>query len=191
MENIAQKEKLYNRWIIALSIAIPVAVAFLFTIRIPGVERLGFLPPIYATINALTAVLLFTAVIQIKKGNRDLHEKLMKVCLGLSLLFLVLYVIYHATSDSTKFGDANLDGVVSDAESAAVGVFKYVYYFILITHILLSIGVIPFVLVTYVRAVLGKFPLHRKIARITFPICLYVSVTGVVVYFMIFPYYPA
>ena len=161
MENIAQKEKLYNRWIIALSIAIPVAVAFLFTIRIPGVERLGFLPPIYATINALTAVLLFTAVIQIKKGNRDLHEKLMKVCLGLSLIFLVLYVIYHATSDSTKFGDANLDGVVSDAESAAVGVFKYVYYFILITHILLSIGVIPFVLVTYVRAVLGKFPLHR------------------------------
>ncbi|MEH6657724.1 DUF420 domain-containing protein [Leeuwenhoekiella marinoflava] len=191
MENIAQKEKLYNRWIIALSIAIPVAVAFLFTIRIPGVERLGFLPPIYATINALTAVLLFTAVIQIKKGNRDLHEKLMKVCLGLSLIFLVLYVIYHATSDSTKFGDANLDGVVSDAESAAVGVFKYVYYFILITHILLSIGVIPFVLVTYVRAVLGKFPLHRKIARITFPIWLYVAVTGVVVYFMIFPYYPA
>ncbi|RXG14101.1 putative membrane protein [Leeuwenhoekiella aestuarii] len=191
MENIAQKEKLYNRWIVALSIAIPVAVAVLFTIRIPGVERLGFLPPIYATINALTAVLLFTAVIQIKKGNRDLHEKLMKVCIGLSLIFLVLYVVYHATSDSTKFGDANLDGVVSDAENAAVGVFKYIYYFILITHILLSIGVIPFVLITYVRAMLGKFPLHRKIARITFPIWLYVAVTGVVVYFMIFPYYPA
>ena len=93
--------------------------------------------------------------------------------------------------NSTKFGDANLDGVVSDAESAAVGVFKYIYYFILISHILLSIGVIPFVLVTYVRAMLGKYAMHRKIARITFPIWLYVAVTGVIVYFMIFPYYPA
>ena len=190
MSDLAQKEKLYNRWIIILSIAIPVAVAILFTVRIPNVERMGFLPPIYAGINALTAVLLITAVIQIKKGNRGLHEKLMKICIVLSVIFLVLYVLYHATSDSTKFGDTNLDGVVSEAESAAVGVFKYVYYFILLTHILLSIGVIPFVLITYVRATLGKFKLHRKIARITFPIWLYVAITGVVVYFLIFPYYP-
>ena len=191
MEAIAKKEKLYNRWIIILSIAIPVAVAFLFTVRIPGVERLGFLPPVYATINALTAVLLITAVIQIKKGNRKNHEKLMKTCIGLSVLFLVLYVVYHATSDSTIFGDANLDGVLSDTENASIGSFKYVYYFILISHILLSIGVIPFVLITYVRAALGKFELHRKIARITFPLWLYVAVTGVVVYFLISPYYPA
>lgn len=191
MENLAQKEKVYNRWIIALSIAIPVAVAFLFTIRIPNVSRLGFLPPTYAAINALTAILLFSAVIQIKKGNRKLHERYIKICIVLSVIFLVLYVLYHATSDSTKFGDANLDGIVSEAESAAVGIYKYIYYFILISHILLSIGVIPFVLVTYVRAMLGKFALHRKIARITFPIWLYVAVTGVIVYFMIFPYYPA
>ena len=104
MENLAQKEKVYNRWIIALSIAIPVAVAFLFTIRIPDVPRLGFLPPTYAAINAITAVLLFTAVIQVKKGNRKLHEKLIKVCIVLSVIFLVLYVLYHATSDSTKLG---------------------------------------------------------------------------------------
>ncbi|MDP5044402.1 MAG: DUF420 domain-containing protein [Leeuwenhoekiella sp.] len=191
MEAIEKKEKLYNRWIIILSIAIPVAVALLFTVRIPGVARLGFLPPIYAAINGLTAVLLIFAVVQIKKGNRVAHEKIMKTCIGLSVVFLVLYVVYHATSDSTMFGDTNLDGVLSDAENASIGSFKYVYYFILISHILLSIGVIPFVLVTYVRATLGKFKLHRKIARITFPIWLYVAVTGVVVYFMIFPYYPA
>ncbi|MCC4213440.1 DUF420 domain-containing protein [Leeuwenhoekiella parthenopeia] len=190
MNDLVRKEKLYNRWIVVLSVAIPIAVALLFMVRIPNVERLGFLPPIYAGINALTAILLITAVIQVKKGNRKAHEKLMKVCIGLSVVFLVLYVVYHATSDSTKFGDTNLDGVVSDAENAAVGVFKYVYYFILISHILLSIGVIPFVLITYVRAALGKFEMHRKIARITFPLWLYVAVTGVVVYFMIFPYYP-
>ena len=97
MEVLAKKEKLYNRWIIILSIAIPVAVAFLFTIRIPGVSRLGFLPPIYATINGLTAVLLIAAVIQIKKGNRVAHENIMKICIGLSLVFLVLYVVYTST----------------------------------------------------------------------------------------------
>ena len=191
MEVLAKKEKLYNRWIIILSIAIPVAVAFLFTIRIPGVSRLGFLPPIYATINGLTAVLLIAAVIQIKKGNRVAHENIMKICIGLSLVFLVLYVVYHATSDSTIFGDTNLDGELSSAENSSIESFKYIYYFILISHILLSIGVIPFVLVTYVRAVLGKFEMHRKIARITFPIWLYVAVTGVIVYFLISPYYPA
>ncbi|RXG24678.1 MULTISPECIES: DUF420 domain-containing protein [Leeuwenhoekiella] len=191
MEVLAKKEKLYNRWIIILSIAIPVAVAFLFTIRIPGVPRLGFLPPIYATINGLTAVLLIAAVIQIKKGNRVAHENIMKICIGLSLVFLVLYVVYHATSDSTIFGDTNLDGELSSAENSSIESFKYIYYFILISHILLSIGVIPFVLVTYVRAVLGKFEMHRKIARITFPIWLYVAVTGVIVYFLISPYYPA
>ncbi|MEZ7494179.1 DUF420 domain-containing protein [Leeuwenhoekiella aequorea] len=191
MEVLAKKEKLYNRWIIILSIAIPVAVAFLFTIRIPGVPRLGFLPPIYATINGLTAVLLIAAVIQIKKGNRVAHENIMKICIGLSLVFLVLYVVYHATSDSTIFGDTNLDGELSSAENSSIESFKYIYYFILISHILLSIGVIPFVLVSYVRAVLGKFEMHRKIARITFPIWLYVAVTGVIVYFLISPYYPA
>lgn len=191
MEVLAKKEKLYNRWIIILSIAIPVAVAFLFTIRIPGVPRLGFLPPIYATINGLTAVLLIAAVIQIKKGNRVAHENIMKICIGLSLVFLVLYVVYHATSDSTIFGDTNLDGELSSAENSSIESFKYIYYFILISHILLSIGVIPFVLVTYVRAVLGKFEMHCKIARITFPIWLYVAVTGVIVYFLISPYYPA
>ncbi|MCW5518858.1 DUF420 domain-containing protein [Aureitalea sp. L0-47] len=172
-ENSSHKR--YTTWIWILSVAIPLAVALLFTVRIPGVERLGFLPPIYATINGLTAILLIVAVIQIKKGNRKTHERLMKLCILLSALFLVMYVAYHMTSDSTPYGGE--------------GIMRYVYFVVLISHIFLSIGVIPFVLVTYVRALTGNFEKHKKIAKYTFPIWLYVAVTGVIVYIMISPYY--
>ncbi|OAD90545.1 hypothetical protein A7A78_14650 [Aequorivita soesokkakensis] len=175
MQTTQGNTKKYNIWIWLLSIAIPIAVAVLFTVKIPGVERLGFLPPIYATINGLTAILLVTAVFQIRKGNRKKHERLMKTAIIFSVLFLVMYVAYHMTSDSTKYGGE--------------GMLKYVYYFILLTHILLSIVVIPFVLITYVRAISGQFYMHRKIARITYPLWLYVAVTGVIVYLMISPYY--
>ncbi|MBB6679871.1 DUF420 domain-containing protein [Aequorivita sp. 609] len=174
MNNTVKKNK-YNVWIWILSIAIPIAVAVLFTVKIPGVERLGFLPPIYATINAFTAILLVAAVYQVRKGNRKAHERLMKTAIGCSVLFLLMYVAYHMTSDSTVYGGE--------------GVIKYVYYFILITHILLSIIVIPFVLITFVRALSGEFYKHRKIARITYPLWLYVAVSGVIVYLMISPYY--
>ncbi len=175
MENTITTSKKYNVWIWIISIAIPVAVAVLFTIKIPGVERLGFLPPIYATINGMTAILLIIAVFQIRKGNRKAHERLMKTAIIFSVLFLVMYVAYHMTSESTTYGGE--------------GMLKYVYYFILLTHILLSIVVIPFVLITYVRAISGQFYQHRKIARITYPLWLYVAVTGVIVYLMISPYY--
>lgn len=190
MGQAVEKVRNYNLWILILSVTIPIVVAFLFTVRLPGVERIGILPPIYAAINALTATFLIIAVIQIKHGNKSAHELFMKSAIGLSVLFLILYIIYHITSDSTKFGDANYDGVVSAAEKASIGAFAYVYYFILLTHILLSIVVIPFVLITYVRAITGRFQLHRKIAKITFPLWLYVAVTGVVVYILISPYYP-
>lgn len=104
MQTSIQNSKNYNLWIWILSIAIPLAVAVLFTVRIPGVERLGFLPPIYATINGLTAIILVVAVFQIKKGNRKLHERLMKTAIVCSVLFLIMYVAYHMTSDSTPFG---------------------------------------------------------------------------------------
>ena len=167
----------YKKLIWALSIAIPLAVAVLFGIRIPGVERLGFLPPIYAAINGFTAVVLVLAVIQIKKGNRKAHESLMKTAIVLSALFLVMYVAYHMTSDSVAYGGE--------------GALRYIYFFILISHITLSIGIIPLVLFTYVRALSEQFDKHRKLAKITFPIWPYVAVTGVIVYFMISPYYPA
>ncbi|WAC41339.1 DUF420 domain-containing protein [Pedobacter sp. SL55] len=172
-------EQKYNKWIVILSVAIPLVVALLFGVNLRklgyDVKPLSFLPPIYATINGLTAVVLVVAVWAIKNGKRKLHENLMKFAILLSVLFLGMYVAYHMTSDSTKFGGE--------------GAIKYVYYFILITHICLSVIIIPFVLVTYVRALAERFDKHRKIAKITFPIWLYVAVTGVIVYVMISPYY--
>ncbi len=173
--NKTAQEKKYHKAITALSIIIPLAVAALFGIKIPNVTPLTFLPPIYATINGLTALVLIAAVVAIKKGNKTLHERLNTFAIACSLLFLVLYIAYHMTSDSTPFGGE--------------GVVKYVYYVVLISHIVLSVAVIPFVLLTYVRAKLGNFPAHKKIAKITFPLWLYVAVTGVVVYLMIAPYY--
>jgi putative membrane protein len=168
-------EKKYNKWIVLLSVAIPIVVAVLFTVKIPNVEPLSFLPPIYASINGLTALVLIAAFVAVKNRKLKLHENLMKFAIGLSVAFLVMYVAYHMTSESTKFGGE--------------GLLRYVYFFILITHILLSIVVIPFVLITYVRAITKNFERHKKIARITFPLWLYVAVTGVVVYVMISPYY--
>lgn len=177
-KNLAQEKK-YKKIITALSIIIPIAVAALFGINLQklgfDVEPLTFLPPIYASVNAITAIVLVAAFIAIKKGNRKLHERLNTFAIFCSLLFLVMYVAYHMTSESTSFGGE--------------GMIAYVYYFILITHIILSIVVIPFVLTTYMRAKLTDFPAHKKIAKITFPLWLYVAVTGVIVYIMISPYY--
>lgn len=169
------KEKKYNVWVVVLSIVVPLVVAALFVVKLPGVEPLTILPPIYATINGITALILVLALIQIKKGNRTAHERLMKTAILLSVLFLVMYVAYHMTSESTRYGGE--------------GALRYVYFFVLLTHILLSIVIIPFVLLTYVRAITGNFERHKKIARITFPLWLYVAVSGVIVYLMISPYY--
>lgn len=172
-------DKKYNTLIVLVSIVIPVVVAILFNVKLKDlgydVEPLSFLPPIYATINGITAVVLIAAVMAIKKGNRKLHERLMTFAIALSLAFLVMYVAYHMTSDSTKFGGE--------------GAIRLVYFGFLISHIILSIAVIPLVLISYVRALATKFDKHKQIAKITFPIWLYVAVTGVIVYIMIAPYY--
>ncbi|GAA4894504.1 DUF420 domain-containing protein [Flaviramulus aquimarinus] len=167
-------EKKYNKLIIVLSIVIPLAVASLFGIKI-DVELPVFLPPIYASINALTAFVLVLAFIAIQNKKIKQHERLMKFAIILSVLFLFMYIAYHMTSDSTKYGGE--------------GFKKYFYYFILLTHIIMSIIVIPFVLITYVRAITNNIEKHKKIARITFPLWLYVAITGVIVYIMISPYY--
>ena len=157
------------------SVAIPVVVAILFMVRIPDVAPLSFLPPIYAGINAITTLVLVMAVWAIKNGQRKLHERLMTTAIVLSLLFLLMYIAYHMTSDPTPFG--------------GTGWVKALYYFILISHILLSIAVIPMVLVSYSKTYLKDFEAHKKWARYTFPVWLYVAVTGVIVYLMIAPYY--
>ena len=176
MENSAatQQKEPYRKLVIAVSVIIPLTIAVLFGVKIPGYD-FSFLPPVYASLNGMTAIFLISALIAIKNGKQKLHELLMKVCMILSSLFLVMYVLYHMTSDSTAFG--------------GTGMVRNVYFFILISHILLSIGVIPLVLFTYLHASRRDFMPHRALAKIAFPIWLYVAVTGVIVYLMISPYY--
>ena len=166
--------KRYNRIIILLSIAIPLGVGALFGVKL-DIELPLFLPPVYAGTNAVTSLVLIIAFWAIKNKNIELHERLMKMALVFSVIFLVLYVLYHMTSDSTSYGGE--------------GVLKYIYYMILISHILLSVAVIPFVLITYVRAITNDIERHKRIARVTFPLWLYVTISGVIVYLMILPYY--
>lgn len=171
---MSEKKEPYQKLIIVLSVVLPLAIAALFRVKIPGYD-FSFLPPIYATLNGITAILLIIAFIAIKNKNRKLHETLMKICIGCSALFLIMYVAYHITSDSTPYGGE--------------GTLRTVYFFILITHIFLSIAVVPLVLFTFSRALSGNFERHKALAKFTFPIWLYVAVTGVIVYVMIRPYY--
>lgn len=169
-----EQKQPYQKLIVAISVIVPLVVAALFRVKIPGYD-FSFLPPIYASINGITAVLLIVAVVSIKNGKRHVHELLMKLCIGLSVAFLIMYVLYHMTSETTHYGGE--------------GVIRYVYFFILGTHIILSIVIIPLVLFTFTRALNDDFDRHRALAKYTFPIWLYVAITGVIVYLMISPYY--
>ena len=169
-----EQKKDYGIWIKIISVAIPVVVAILFGVKV-DYDLPVFLPPIYATINAITALLLVLALVAIKAKKIQIHQRLMQSCIVLSLVFLVMYIAYHMTTDPTPFGGE--------------GYMKTLYFFILISHIILSIALIPLVLISYVRAFQKEFPAHKKISKITFPIWLYVASTGVIVYLMIAPYY--
>lgn len=174
MNTISNNSKKLKQAIWAVSIIIPIAVAVLFTIKIEGVD-MSFLPPVYATLNGLTAIGLIIAIMAIKKKNRILHQRAIQICLVFSILFLLLYVLYHMTSDSTPYGGD--------------GALKYIYFILLISHILLSLVVIPIVLFSYLFAWQGDFEKHKKWTRFAFPLWFYVAVSGVLVYFMISPYY--
>ena len=194
--NNSNKKTLEQRFrlsIVLVSILIPTAVAILFTVKLKDfgieVEPLSFLPPIYASINGLTALLLLMGVMAIKNGNKKVHERFMTTAIACSVVFLVMYVAYHMTADSTVYGDIDGNKILDATEKANAGSIRDVYLFILLSHIALSIVIIPLVLITYVRALAARFDKHRKIAKITFPLWLYVAVTGVVVYLMISPYY--
>jgi putative membrane protein len=167
-----EKVKTFRKLIIAVSIVIPIVVAILFGVKIEGFD-LTFLPKIYASINGITAVVLISALIAIKARKIQLHRGLIRFALLLSLLFLVLYVAYHMTSDSTPYG----------------GESRILYFSLLISHIVLSVAVIPIVLFTYLFAWEGNFVRHKKWTKIAFPIWLYVAVSGVIVYIMISPFY--
>lgn len=142
-----------------------------------------------AIINSIVSVLLLCGLLAVKYKKYHLHKKIMIAAIMLSVLFLISYVCHHLTTGDTKFGDVNGDGLVSLSEKDAVGSIRYLYYFILLTHIPLAGIILPFILFTAYRALSGNYEKHKKLARITWPIWLYVAVSGVVVYLMISPYY--
>jgi putative membrane protein len=155
--------------------------------------KINFDPHIFATFNAIinscVAVLLIAALLAVKSKRYLLHKKIMITAIILSVLFLISYVCHHLLSGETKFGDLNHDGILSLDEKTLAGSLRYVYYFILITHIPLAGIILPFILFTAYRALTGDYEKHKKLARITWPIWLYVAISGVVVYLLISPYY--
>ncbi|MEQ9302102.1 MAG: DUF420 domain-containing protein [Cyclobacteriaceae bacterium] len=192
MEATVSRDRSYLRLITIVSIVIPVAVAILLFMPVKifaGSDWVKVLPHVNAAINSLTAILLVTALVMVKKGNIELHKKLMTSAFVLGSLFLISYIIYHATIDSTVFGDTSGDGVVSEEELAAVGVMRSVYLIVLLSHIMLSIVVVPFVLFAFYYSLTDKIEKHKKVVKFTFPIWLYVSITGVMAYLFISPYY--
>src|SRR5450432_4552911 len=186
------KERNLTVPIVIVSIAIPLAVAFLIlgpsTKINPGFST-GNLPLFHAILNSTTAILLLASLYFIKNMWVRAHRAANLTAVVLSSIFLISYVIYHSSNPSVKYGDLNHDGVLSAGEKILAGGMRYVYYFILSSHIILSGVIIPFVLFTLQRAFQERFPQHKKLARITWPMWFYVAVTGVIVYVMISPYY--
>jgi putative membrane protein len=186
------KEKNLTVPIILVSIAIPLAVAFILLVPHPKID-FGFntraLPLFHALLNSSTAILLIASLYFIKNKQIRAHKTANLIAVVLSTIFLVSYVIYHSSNPSVKFGDLNHDGILSDEEKRRAGGARYLYYFILSSHIILSGIIIPLVLFTLQKAFQGKFDKHRRLARITWPAWFYVAVTGVLVYLMISPYY--
>lgn len=153
----------------------------------------GFDVHIFATanafINATIAVLLVAALWAVKTGQYKLHKQLMLAALVLSVVFLVSYIAHHLLAGEAKFGDSNHDGIVSDVELQAVGSTRLIYFIILITHIFLAAIILPFILFTAYRALTAEYAVHKKLAKITWPLWLYVAITGPIVYWMIHPFY--
>ena len=185
------KEKNLTTPIVIVSIAIPLAVAVL--IMSSSKIQVGFdtssLPLFHAVLNSTTAILLLASLYFIRNMKIRAHRAANLTAVVLSAIFLISYVIYHSTNPSVKYGDLNHDGILDDQEKLQAGSLRYVYYFILSSHIILSGIIIPFVLFTLQRAFQEKFDRHKKLARITWPLWFYVAVTGVIVYVMIRPYY--
>ena len=175
--SITKNDKLAKRIIWTVSIVVFAVVVLLHELKIK--VDLGFDVHIFATINAMingtVAILLVLGIYFVKSKRYVLHKKTMNLSILLSLLFLLSYIAHHILADSTSFG--------------GVGVVKGMYYFILITHILLAGLSLPFILFTAYRASIAEFPAHKRMAKYVFPVWLYVAVTGVIVYLMISPYY--
>lgn len=187
-----QKNDSKARILIAVfSVVVFVAVVALSRIRIQA--DLGFDIHLFAkanaVINSVIALLLVAALVAVKNGRYRLHRQMMMAALVLSILFLVSYIAHHLFAGDTRFGDINHDGLLDEAEKAATGSMRYLYMAVLVTHIFLAALILPFILFTAYRALTAEYPAHKKLAKITWPLWLYVAVTGPVVYLMISPYY--
>lgn len=172
------------------------AIVFLAVTILDRIELnvdLGFDPHIFARLSALVnsavSILLLLALWMVKQKKIQAHKNTMLFTMVLSVLFLVFYIAHHLFTGETKFGDLNHDGVLDSAEISAAGSLRYVYYFIISTHITLAGIVMPFVLFSAYRGLTAEYDKHKKLVRYTFPVWLYVAITGVVVYVMISPYY--
>ncbi len=165
--------------LLILTVSFVVFAAVVILSRVKLEVDLGFDIHVFAKINAVinscVSILLIAAFIAIKSKNYIRHRNLMMVAMILSILFLVSYIAHHLLAGDTKFGGE--------------GTIRYIYFFILITHIFLAAIILPFILFTAYRSFTGEFEKHRKLAKYTWPLWLYVSITGVVVYLMISPYY--
>lgn len=189
---IAKNDNKYLPLIAVVSILIPVVVALL--LMLPQTGKLGdldvsFLPHLHAMLNSATAVSLIMGGYAIKLRKVSFHQTMMLTAFVLSSIFLVSYVIYHFQGTPTYFGDSNYDKVLSEEERQAVGGLRTVYLLLLITHILLATAVVPLVLLSIYFAFSKQLARHRKIVKWTFPVWLYVAISGVLVYWMISPYY--
>jgi putative membrane protein len=189
----SKNEKKYFLTIVVVSVLIPIVVAVLLYLpeeyRPKNLEVRSF-PHINAVLNTLTSFCLVAGFIFIKNKNIKTHRFLMMTAFVLSSVFLVLYVVYHSSPHaSVKFGDVNGDKILDEAELVAVGMIRSIYLFVLITHIILAAVVVPFVLFSIYFALTKQIAKHKRLVKWTFPIWLYVAVTGVIVYLMISPYY--
>jgi putative membrane protein len=189
---VLKKDDKKASWlIITFSVVVFSAVVLLSKVKLE--VDLGFDVHFFALINAMinswVAVLLILALLAVKKKKYDTHKKLMLTAMLLSILFLLSYICHHLLAGDTRFGDINHDGIVSEAEKATAGSLRIIYYIILGTHIPLAGIILPFILFTAYRALIGEYSAHQKLARITWPVWFYVAVTGVIVYVLISPYY--
>ena len=186
-----KNDKKANWLILGFSAIVFIAVVLLGRVQLKA--DLGFDVYIFAkanaVINSLVALSLILALLAIKQGKQMLHRNIMLAAMALSLFFLLSYICHHLFAGETRFGDINHDGTVDALEKAAVGNSRIIYYIILGTHIPLAGIILPFILFSAYRALTGDFARHKKLARITWPVWFYVAVTGVIVYWMISPYY--
>jgi putative membrane protein len=189
--SLTKNDKKAKLLIYAVSIVVFAAVVFLSQFKL-NVD-LGFDVHVFAKanaiINSMVAILLLAGLFTAKQKKYELHKKIMLTAISLSVLFLLSYIAHHLFAGDTKYGDLNHDGILSIDEKALAGNLRMVYYFILITHIPLAAIILPFILFTAYRALIGEYEKHKKLVRITWPVWFYVAVTGVVVYLMISPYY--